>query len=182
MPRTVSGVKAAGEGKSKSLAKKRTGLSKPTGAVKQRKKTQFKKITTTLRKMRRQQRETGSCHQHTPIVRLVKEVACDIDNKTWLRKSTCKTIDEIVMNEVQTVLRQALDRRLESRTPAEKMKRCAVQVSEKHITGAFKVWASYRDGNFMETYLNALDEQKQLERVLQSKPTKTHTKNTSTKK
>jgi hypothetical protein len=168
MPRTLVTAKASNAVKNKhETIKKAAGLSKPKGIQKVvRKPTKFKRFTTTTRRIRKKQDDTWFCNQKAPIVDLVKSIARDVDNQTWFRKSTCRTIDEIVTAQVIIILRQALERRKDAMTPSKMKKQTAIQIGEKHITGALKVWAEYHDGNYMDVYRNTLVEQKELERSL----------------
>ena len=153
-PRTPSSV----------VAKKQALSARKPGGVTgvEKKKRRFSSFVSTLRGIRRQQKETKSAHQFRPMVELVKAIVNDFDNKTFLRRSTVKTIEEVVMPHAITVLRQALDRRMESLTPHERKNQRCVQVMEKNIRGAFKVWAESRTGNYLNIYDDTLAAQKQL--------------------
>ena len=136
--------------------KKSIGLSKPKGISsvekKERKPVRYKNITHALRKIRRAQRSTEACTRKAPIIYLVKDIATKYDDQTWFRPSTTRDIQEAVEAQMIVVLQQAHDRSIEARTENELKKQTAVQVMEKNIKGAFKVWSSSRNGDFMELY------------------------------
>jgi len=134
--------------------------SKPEGDVKVRKNVRFRNITQGLRKIRKQQKSIELCMRKAPTLILIRQIAEQLQDQNRMRKATSHQIATVAEAQTIKLIKQALDRRIEAMTPSELKTQASVQVSSKHILGAFKVWCEEKNSKFMDYFQESLLQQR----------------------
>lgn len=157
---TLAAAAAAKVAASKAKAAVKSKGSVSSAEVKKKKAKRFRNVTLAVRSIRRMQRDTSLAIRKAPMTRLVRQCTIDYDAQTWLRPRTVEALQQIVDAALVGIMRQALDRRIESLTEAEHKKQTAVQVMGKHLIGAFQVWCDFHPcGEFKEALKRNLEEE-----------------------
>lgn len=133
-----------------SAAKKMT---KPgAGGVKAKRR--YAAITLACRSIRREQRDSATTRafKHKPFTLLVRSVLADYMSDARVSVDAVLGMLALVEDKMTSLCKDAFRARLSAQTKGQSMKRCNIQVDDKHLRLASGNWAqNLRVGNFLES-------------------------------
>lgn len=150
IPVSAAAAAAANNNNNNATQKKKKQVDAPIIVVKKKKKIRFRAVTHALRNIRRAQQSTSSGFRRAPITRLVKRFCATYSNNNmFLRRSTVEAFEQVTMHATLQIFQDAYNRRLVSLSPEQSASQHMVQIEERHLDDAFRLWRQYHStGDF----------------------------------